>query len=91
MWFESFTDEDVHDWIDDCAQRMIDDYDDDVDETTRLQEVVENYTCYAADAIKLVAYYDVFDVIAGCDFDDSPIARFENDVFEAYLALKGEE
>lgn len=90
MFFEAFSDESVEDMIDDCAQRMIDDYDEDVCEEERLLDVVENAAMYACDAIAIIAYYGVFDALKGCDYEDSPIAQFERDVWCKYLELKEE-
>ena len=82
MFYREFSTDDVADWIEDAANACLTDYDDDVPMHMRISDQVDNNIAYAANAIAIIAYYDVFAAVRG-DFscyEDSPAARFEQDV-----------
>ena len=57
-----------------------------IEERTDLGEIVasacENKFIFQKDALELIAYYGTFDAFKARSYEDSPLEKFENDVFE---------
>lgn len=92
MYFREFSTDVVDDWIEGYAGECIDNYDDDLPLSERVCDATEMIGCYAADALALVAYYGLFEACNGgrSDFEDSPIAQFQNDVYYRALLMAKE-
>ena len=93
MFYREFSTDDVADWIEDAANACLTDYDDDVPLSARISEQTDNNTAYAANAIAIIAYYDVFAAVHG-DFscyEDSPAGLFEQDVYDKVVELCEEQ
>ena len=91
MYFNEFDTIEVKGWIEDAAQKCADDsqWCDGVSLDTRVTETCDECITYQRDMIMLIAYYGASDVVAGCEFEDSPYAQFENDVAERARQIMG--
>lgn len=90
MFFAEFSTDDVPKWIDECAGRVADDdeWADGISFYERCTYAADNYVCYAANAVAIIAYYGVFNFMGGCDYEDSPEARFIGDVYQRAIELR---
>ena len=91
MYFSEISTDDVRDWINQAAYNVVNNYDDDAPIWPRVYDEADSYTCYVKEALTICAYYDVFDVVNGCDWEDSPRKQFENDIYDAALAIAESE
>ncbi len=93
MFFPKFDSDVVNSWIEECAANAADSemYDEDTPLDERVANEAEKYVCYSTNAIKIVAHYGVLDYMNGCDWEDSPQKRFEDDIYFRAEELMAEE
>lgn len=94
MFFNDFDSDEVKQVIEDLAQTCADDdeWADGVDMWERVYQKTGDWACYPIDHIKLCAYYAPTDCSKGYEsYEDSPIAQFENAVYDRAVEIRGFE
>lgn len=92
MHFREFDTQEVKDAIESLAQEVADDDEwcEGVGLWVRTYEKVSNWCSYPIDHIMLCAYYAPNDCSYGYEsYEDSPIAQFENDVYDRAVEIRG--
>lgn len=84
MRYSEFDAEDVRGWIGDIADACTDpdQYDEDTEMDARIVDQINSYISSNRDALMVIAYYGAYDYVGGCDFEDSPLAQFEQDIYD---------
>ena len=94
MFFNEFSTDDMKDVIEGLAQECADDdqWCEGTELWTRVYEKCGYWCCYPADAVKLIAYYGALDAVKGYEsYEDTPMARFEGDVYDRAVEIRGSE
>ena len=94
MYFREFDTEEVKAAIEDMAQVCADDDEwcEGVDMWTRVHEKAGDWLCYPIDHIRLCAHYAPNDAATGYEsFEDTPVAQFENDIYDRAIEIRGYE
>lgn len=92
MLFPEFDSDEIKQVIEDLAQQCADDGEwmEDVDLWTRVYEKCGDWCTYPIDHIKLCAHYAPNECSCGYEsYEDSPIAQFENDVYDRAIEIRG--
>lgn len=82
MFIREFDSDDVDGWIEDAAQKVVDNYDDDVRFEERVADVCDNMIYEWRDYLVLIAYYGPKEAcVGGVDYEDSAYRKFEDAVY----------
>lgn len=94
MFFNEFDTDEIKQVVEDLAQECADDdqWSEGVSILSRVYEKCGDWCCYPADAAKLIGFYGGFlDAVTGYEsYEDTPMALFENDVYDRVMEIRGE-